>query len=84
MHLEAFDHRVALAQYEETIAATTLEVTLLAGPDARAHALDRLTSLLQLRKLHKVRLAELEDEEGVVAPLASAQWAENERQPALV
>lgn len=70
MNLDASTHRVALEQYEQTINASIRELTLLPGGPARTEQLDRLTSLLQLRKVHVVRLEELEGDEAV--PAASA------------
>ena len=67
MHLDLVTHRVALAQYAETIDKSVHELTLLPGGPAREDELDRLTSLLTLRKLHQVRLDELEEVEGVPA-----------------
>jgi len=78
MNLSPEDHRTALFLYEDAVDATTREVTKLAG-GPRTNALDRLTSLLQLRKLHRVRLAELEEDESqqyavqIVQPLAPAE-----------
>lgn len=70
MNLDAPTHRVALEQYEHTIGASIHELTLLPGGPARTEQLDRLTSLLQLRKVHVVRLEELEGDE-VVGPRMS-------------
>lgn len=67
MNLDAPTHRVALEQYEHTIGASIHELTLLPGGPARTHELDRLTSLLSLRKVHSVRLEELEGDEAMTA-----------------
>lgn len=83
MHLDPETHRVALEQYELAIEVLTqnLGAGLLAGAD-RSAALDKLTSLLTLRKLHKVRLAEMQDEDEQPAPrLASEQYHQNELTP---
>lgn len=63
MNLDPATHRVALEQYEQTINASLRELTLLPNGPARTQELDRLTSLLTLRKLHQVRLEELVGEE---------------------
>lgn len=65
--LDAPTHRLALAQYEQTVDKTLHELTLLPGGPARNQELDRLTSLLSLRKVHQVRLEELEGTETVAA-----------------
>jgi hypothetical protein len=67
IRLDAPTHRVALAQYEQTIGASLHELTLLPGGPARAQELDRLTSLLSLRKVHRVRLEEMEGDEATAA-----------------
>jgi hypothetical protein len=65
--LDAPTHRLALEQYEQTVDKTLHELTLLPGGPARNQELDRLTSLLSLRKVHQVRLEELESNETVAA-----------------
>ena len=65
MTLDALTHRVALEQYEQAVGTSLHELTLLPGGPARTEQLDRLTSLLTLRKLHRVRLEELDGEEAV-------------------
>jgi len=67
MNLDASTHRVALAQYEQTIGASLHELTLLPGGPARTQELDRLTSLLTLRKVHRVRLDEMEGDESTMS-----------------
>jgi hypothetical protein len=84
MNLDSPTHRVALAQYEQAVDASVREVTLLPGGPARTQELDRLTSLLTLRKVHKVRLEELEGEElvDVAALPATYPNAELDQLPA--
>jgi len=65
--LDAPTHRVALAQYEQAVEASLHEITLLPGGPARTEELDRLTSLLTLRKVHRVRLEEMDGDEAVTA-----------------
>ena len=63
MNLDSFTHRLALEQYEQAVDKSLHELTLLPGGPARTEQLDRLTGLLTLRKLHQVRLEELEGDE---------------------
>jgi len=63
MNLDSPTHRVALEQYEQAVEKSLHELTLLPGGPARTEQLDRLTSLLTLRKLHRVRLEEMEGDE---------------------
>jgi len=65
MNLDAPTHRVALEQYEQAVDKSIHELTLLPGGPARGQELDRLASLLCLRKVHRVRLEELEGDETV-------------------
>lgn len=73
MKLDSPTHRAALAQYEQTIGASLRELTLLPGGPARTQELDRLTSLLCLRKVHRVRLEEMEGEEATATEPDSNQ-----------
>lgn len=83
MNLDSSTHRVALEQYEQAVDKSLHELTLLPGGPARTDQLDRLTSLLTLRKLHQVRLDEMEGEETVVPSLALASHATQSFNPEL-
>lgn len=84
MHFDAATHRIALDCYDQAIAQTLLDTNRLdLEPREREHYLDQLTGQLQLRKLHKARLAELEDDERPLVP-TSEQYRRNELAPALV
>lgn len=66
LRLDADDHRTALEMYEVAIDSRLKEVahhTEQGEQQARTQALDRLTSQLQLRKVHRVRLQELVEDE---------------------
>ena len=75
MHLDPETHRVALEQYEQTIDTSTHQIAQMEPGEVRTAALDRLTSLLTLRKLHKVRLAEMEGDEVGATQSSHAQNA---------
>jgi len=64
MNLDAATHRDALEQYEQAVEVLThnLGHRVYEREEDRSRALDKLTSHLTLRKLHKARLAELEDD----------------------
>lgn len=84
MELSSAHHKLALRLYAAETNA--LIERLAATPDKTSAAYEatseELGHLLTLRKLHKVRLEELaEDETYVPAPSAAAQYLENERQP---
>lgn len=79
--LDATDHRVAIEQYELAVETVThnLGHRVHADPASREADLDRLGSLLQLRKLHKQRLGELEEDEQPAGVPATEQYYRNEQ-----
>lgn len=83
IELSSAHHRLALRLYATK---TNALIERLAATKDKTNAAyeatsDELGYLLTLRKLHKVRLKELaEDETYVPAPSAAAQYLENERQ----
>ena len=76
------EHTEALDLYDAAISKTIAETTSLEEDyDKFADGRDRLGRLLTLRKVHQVRLEELEQPRP--ARLASEQYQENERTPHL-
>lgn len=74
-NLDSPTHRIALEQYEQAVDKSLHELTLLPGGPARTEQLDRLTGLLTLRKVHQVRLEELEGGAALSASLAHGSAA---------
>lgn len=77
LRLDADDHRTALYMYEVAIESRLQEVAdyrAQGAQQARDQALDRLTSQLQLRKMHRVRLQELVEDEGQQGPAANQSF----------
>ena len=66
LRLDFEEHREALAQYDERLGQVAQQVTQAApGSEPHLQGLDKLCRLASLRKVHRVRLAELEEDEAV-------------------
>lgn len=82
MQLTRQDHEVAVELYSVAIDEAVQYAAKAQGEANREYYLDRLTSLLQLRKLHKVHVAELKEAESTRPALtASEQYRQNELAP---
>ncbi len=78
------EHAEALALYADSVTGLSTRLkTLEAGTTAHEDCLDKMARQLTLRRVHQVRLAEMQEEAQPAAGLpASAQYDLHERQPA--
>lgn len=81
MHLTIEDHEEALELYADATQATAKKlVQYEPGTTAHEDCLDKMARQLTLRRVHQVRLEEMQEES---APrMGSAQYAANELAPA--
>lgn len=77
MQLTRQDHELAVELYNEAINEALQSAAKAQGAGNREYFLDRLASLLQLRKLHKAQMAEMQETERQ-ALTASEQYRQNE------
>ena len=67
MDLEIEDHQEALRQYNDSIASAANDLNEVESSAAKNMALDRMARLFTLRKVHTVRLEEMQQDEAAEA-----------------
>jgi hypothetical protein len=73
MDLSKADHEAAIALYEGEVSRLQAETNKVQGPgSSHVDMFDKMCSYLQLRKVHKARLEEMQEEEKDGATLQAA------------
>ena len=80
VELTPAEHEEALALYADAVNCESKQLQALEpGTQPHEYCLDKMARLLSLRKVHQVRLAELQEDEQPLPRLAALQYARNEQ-----